>query len=78
MVFCFFFSLPALIYLGFPGSSAVKSLLMMQEMWVQAPSWDNALEEHIAAHTNILARKISWTEEPGRLQSMWSQRMGHD
>ena len=51
---------------------------MMQKMWVQAPSWDKALEEQIAAYTNILARKISWTEEPGGLQSMGLQRVGHD
>ena len=80
MVVCCFvlFPLPALIHLGFPGRSAVKNLPVMQEMWAQSPSWNKALEEPIASHSYILARKTSWPEEPSRLQCMWSQRTGHD
>ena len=40
--------------------------------------WEDALEKEMAAHSSILAWKIPWTEEPGRLQSMGSQRVGHD
>ena len=47
-------------------------------MRVQPPGGENPLEEEMATHSGILACKISWTEEPGRLQSMGSQRVGHD
>ena len=40
--------------------------------------WDDTLEEEMANHSGILARRISWTEEPGGLQSMGSQRVRHD
>ena len=42
------------------------------------PVWEDPLEEEMATHCSILAWKISWTEEPGRLQSMGSQIIGHD
>ena len=42
------------------------------------PGWDDPLEEGMATHSSILAWKIPWTEEPGRLQSMGLQRVGHD
>ena len=47
-------------------------------MLVQSLGWDNPLEEEMAAHSSIPAWKIPWTEEPGRRQSMESQRVGHD
>ena len=47
-------------------------------MQVQPLGWEDPLEEGVATHDNILACRISWTEEPGRLQSMGSQRAGHD
>ena len=50
----------------------------MQEKWVQSLGWEDPLEKEMAAHTNILAQKIPWTEEPGRLQSTESQRVKHD
>ena len=50
----------------------------MQEMRVQFQGWEDLLEEGMATHSSILARKISWTEEPGRLRSMGSQRVRHD
>ena len=49
-----------------------------QEMWVRSLGWENPLEKEIATHSSILAWKIPWTEEPGRLQSMGLQRVGHD
>ena len=42
------------------------------------PGWDNPLEECMATHSSILAWRIPWTEEPGGLQSMGLQRVGHD
>ena len=50
----------------------------MQEIWVQSLSWEDLLEEEVATHPNILAWTILWTEKPGRLQSLGSQRVGHD
>ena len=49
-----------------------------QEMKVQSLSWEDTLENEMATHTSILAWKIPWTEEPSGLQSMGSQRVGHD
>ena len=45
---------------------------------VQSLDWEDPLEKEMAIHSSILAGKIPWTEEPGRLQSMGSQRVGHD
>ena len=56
----------------------VKNPPAMQEIWVRSLGWEDPLEEGMATHTSILAWRISWTEEPGRLQSMGSQRVGHD
>ena len=62
--------------MGFPGGSAVKNSLPMQETWVNSLGGEDPLEEEIATHSSILARKIRWTEEPGGLQPMGSQRAG--
>ena len=56
----------------------VKCLPAMWETWVQSLGWEDPLEKEMAIHSNTLAWKIPWTEEPGRLQSMGSQRVGHD
>ena len=56
----------------------VKHLPMMQETWVQSLGWEALLEKEMATHPSIIVWKISWTEEPGRLQSMRSQRVGHN
>ena len=56
----------------------VKRLLTMQETWVQSLGWEDPLEKEMATHSSILAWKIPWPEEPGRLQSMESQKVGHD
>ena len=58
-----------------------KICLPMQEMqvtWVQFPSLEDPLEEEMATYSSILAWKILWREEPGRLQSMGLQRVRHD
>ena len=56
----------------------VKRLPAMQETRVQSLGWEDLLEKEMATHSSILAWKIPWTEEPGRLQSMGSLRVGHD
>ena len=56
----------------------VKRLSTMQETWVQSLGWEDPLEKEMAIHSSTLAWKIPWTEEPGRLQSMGSQRVGHN
>ena len=49
-----------------------------QETRVQSLGWEGALEEEMATQSNILAWRIPWTEEPGRLQSIGLQRVAHD
>ena len=50
----------------------------MQETWVRSLGWEDPLEKEMTTHSSTLAWKIPWTEEPGRLQSMGSLRVGHD
>ena len=56
----------------------IKSLPEMQETQVQFLSWEDSLEKGMATHSSILVWRIPWTEEPGGLQSMGSQRVGYD
>ena len=66
---------------GFPGGSVVKNLPAVQEpqqMWIRSLSWEVPLEDGMATHSSILAWRIQWTEEPGGLQLMGSQRIRHD
>ena len=56
----------------------VKNLLTMWETWVRSLGLEDPLEKGMATHSNILAWRILWTKELGRLQSMGSQRVGHD
>ena len=56
----------------------VRNLPSMQETWVRSLDQEDLPEKEMATHSSILAWKIPWTEEPGRLQSMGSQRVGHD
>ena len=56
----------------------VKHLPAMREIQVQSLGWEDPLEKEMATHSSILAWKIPWTKDPGRLQSMGSQRVGHD
>ena len=56
----------------------VKNLPAVQETWVQSLGWEDPQAKGMATHSNILARRIPWTEEPGKLQSMGLQRVRHD
>ena len=56
----------------------VKCLSTMWETRVQSLVWEDPLEKEMAIHSSTIAWKIPWTEEPGRLQSMGSQRVRHD
>ena len=64
--------------LGFPGGSLIKNLPAKQEMQAWSLGWENPLEKEMAIYSSILAWKIPWTEEPGRLQSIGRQRIRHD
>ena len=59
-------------------AQTVKCLSAIQETWVRSLGREDPLEKEMAPHSSTLAWKIPWTEEPGRLQSMGSQRIGHD
>ena len=56
----------------------VKNLPTMQKIWVWSLGQEDPLEKEMAAHSSILAWEIPWTEEPGKLQSMWSHKVGHN
>jgi len=56
----------------------VNNLPAMQETWVQSLGWEDPLEKEMATHSRTLAWEIPWTEEPGGLQSMGLQRVGHN
>ena len=60
------------------AAQSVKSLPAMQEIQVQCLGWEDPLEKEMATHSSTLTWKIPWTEEPGELQSLGSQRVGHD
>ena len=59
-------------------AQTVKRLPAMWETWVQSLGWKDPLEKEMAIHSNTLAWKIPWTEDPATLQSMGSQRVGQD
>ena len=59
-------------------AQTVKSPPAMPETWVQSLGWEDPLEEGMATHSSVLAWRIPWTEEPGRLQSSGLQRVRHD
>ena len=59
-------------------AQTVKHLPTMQETWVQSLGQEDPLEKEMAMHSSILACRIPWMEELGRLQSMGLQRVGHD
>ena len=56
----------------------LKRLPAMRETWVQSLGQEDPLEKEMATHSSILAWRIPWMEDPGGLQSMDSQRVGHD
>ena len=59
-------------------AQTVKRLSTMQETWVRSLGREDPLEKEMATHSRTLAWKIPWMEEPGRLQSVGLQRVGHD
>ena len=66
---------------GFPSDSVIKNPpanAKMQETWVQSLGQEDPLEEEMTTYTSVLAWRIPWAEESGRLQFMGSQRVGHD
>ena len=60
------------------NDSDIRVCVCRKEMWVQSLGQEDSLEKEMATHSGILAWGILWIEEPGRLQSMGSQRVGHD
>ena len=74
--FCFFFL--KLIFKASLVAQMVKCLPAMRETQVQSLGWEDLLEKEAATHSRTLAWRIPRAEEPGRLQSMGSQRVGHD
>ena len=64
--------------MDFPGGSDGKASTTMWETWVQSLGWEDPLEKKMAIHSRTIAWKIPWTGEPGRLQPMGSQRVGHN
>ena len=64
--------------MGFPSGSTMKNSPILQLTWVHPWSGKIPLEEGMATHSSILAWRIPWTEEPGGLHSMGSQRVRHD
>ena len=70
-------------YVDFPGGPSGKEPACQKrqetkETWFQSLGWEDALEEGMATHSRMLACGMLWTEEPGRLQSIGSQRVGYD
>ena len=68
----------ALVALTSLVAQTVKHLPTMRETWVQPLGREDPLEKEMATHSSTVAWKIPWMEEPGRLQSMGLQRVGHD
>ena len=66
------------VCVGFSGDSDSKNLPAMHEAQLQSLGQESPLEKGMATHSSILAWEIPWTEEPGRLQPMGSQRVRHD
>ena len=64
--------------MGFLVAQMVKRLSAMLKTQVQSLGQEDPLQKEMATHSRTLAWKIPWTEEPGRLHSMGSQRVGHD
>ena len=60
------------------AAQTVKRLSTVQETWVRSLGQEDPLEKEMAIHSSTIAWKIPWTEEAGRVQSMGSQRVGHD
>ena len=64
------------LHMGFPSGSVVNNL-SANAVWVRSLGWEDPLEKEMATYSSILAWKIPWTEEPGRLPSIGLQRIRH-
>ena len=73
----FYFCNAMLLSQDFPVAQMVKNLSVMQKTQVRSLGWEDPLEREMAIHSGILAWRIPWTEEPGGLQPMGLQRVGH-
>ena len=62
------------MWLDFPSGSVIKNPPAMQDIWVPSLGWEDPLEEEMVTYFSFLAWEIPWTEEPGGLQSMGSQK----
>ena len=78
MCVCIYIYIILIGYRAFLVAQMVKCLPAMQDTWVQSLGQEDPLEKEMQTHSSTLAWKIPWTEEPGRLQSMGSQRVRHD
>ena len=67
-----------IMFWGFPVAQIIKRLLVVWETWVQSLGWEDPLEKEMTTHSSTLIWKIPWTEEPDMLQSLRSQRVGHE
>ena len=77
------YTMPVYVYLLTKSLIAEKQRIHLpmqetQELWIRYLGWENPLEEEVATHFSILAWKVPWTGEPGRLQSKGLQRVAHD
>ena len=59
-------------------AQTVQHLSAVRETWVRSLGWEDPLEKEMAIHSSTIAWKIPWTEEPGKQQSLGSQRVGHN
>ena len=59
-------------------TQSIKNLSVIQKTQIQSLGWEDPLDKEMATHSNILPWRIPWTQEPGELQSMRSQRVRHD
>ena len=66
------------VFIAILVAQTVKNLPATQETWVRSLGWEDPPEEGMATHSSILAWRIPWTEEPGGLQSIGSQRVGYN
>ena len=78
VVFHYIYYIYNMYYMTSLVAQMVKRLSTMWETWVRSLDWEDPLEKAVAPHSSTIAWKIPWTEEPGRLQSMESLRVGHD
>ena len=78
LIFCLGISISIWLVVNTLVARMVKRLPTTRETWVRSLGWEDLLEKEMATHSSILAWKNPRMEEPGRLQSMGSQRVGHD